>query len=102
MRLPIVAAVLAAALFAVAPNASAARFHDPALKASAPLLVEDVACRTVRSRILRPNGRVIYSTRRICTPGWRGGGFDRRCRVVRERIHRPNGSVVVRTVRRCR
>jgi hypothetical protein len=96
------AAVMTAALFAVVPNASAARFHDPALQASAPSLVEDVACRTVRTRTVRPNGRVVYRTKRICTPGWHGGWNQGRCRLVRERIHRPNGSVVYRTVRRCR
>jgi hypothetical protein len=51
---------------------------------------------------VRPNGRVVYRTKRICTPGWHGGWNQGRCRLVRERIHRPNGSVVYRTVRRCR
>jgi hypothetical protein len=101
MRLTIAvsAVAAAAALCAAMPGASAARFYDPAVQAGTPSLVEDVACRTVRSRIVRPGGRVVYSTKRVCSPGMGGGGGG--CRVVRERIQRPNGSVVYRSTRRC-
>jgi hypothetical protein len=102
MHMPIAAAALAVASLAFVPGASAARFHDPALTAQAPSLMEDVACRTVRERIVRPGGRVIFRTKRVCRPGFGrtfGGG---RCRMVRERVVRPNGSVVYRSVRRCR
>jgi hypothetical protein len=102
MHMPIAAAALAVATLAFAPGASAARFHDPALAANAPSLMEDVACRTVRERVVRPGGRVIFRTKRVCTPGfgrpYRAGG----CRTVRERVVRPNGSVVYRSIRRCR
>jgi len=102
MHMPIAAAAVAVAFLAAVPGASAARFHDPALVTQAPSLVEDVACRTVRERVVRPGGRVIFRTKRICTPGFgralRGG----HCRMVRERVVRPNGSVVYRSVRRCR
>jgi hypothetical protein len=96
------AGLLAVSLFAVLPtsNASAARFYDPAIQA--PSLVEDVACRTVRERVVRPNGRVIYRTKRTCGPGWRGPLAGGQCRFIRERVVRPNGSVVYRSVRRCR
>lgn len=62
----------------------------------APDHVEDVACRVVRTRIVRPGGRVVFRTRRVCRPS-----MGPRCRVVKQRIVRPNGRVVVRTVRRC-
>lgn len=87
------AAALAFAVVAAAKDAEA-RFYDPGL--NLPSAAETVACRTVRQRVVRPNGRVVYSTRRVCSPGWRGG-----CRMVRERIVRPNGAVVYRSVRRC-
>jgi hypothetical protein len=62
-----------------------------------PGLVEPAQCRTVRERIVRPNGRVVYRTVRRCSPRSRVES----CRVVRERVVRPNGTVVFRTVRRC-
>jgi hypothetical protein len=79
-------------------DANAARFQDPALRT--PPMVENVACRVVRERIVRPNGRVVYRTKNVCSRGhsWRG----RNCRTVRERIVRPSGAVVYRSVRRCR
>ena len=102
MQMPIAAAAVAVALLSAVPGASAARFHDPALGAHAPSLVEDVACRTVRERVVRPGGRVFYRTKRICTPGFGRWPGARDCRTIRERVVRPNGTVVYRTVRRCR
>jgi hypothetical protein len=88
-----------AVLLVTAPTASvqAARFHDPSMQA--PALAESVACRTVRERVVRPNGSVVFRTKQSCGPGMGPGGP--RCRVVRERVQRPNGSVVFRSVRRC-
>ena len=103
MHMPIAAAAVAVALLSAVPGASAARFHDPALVTQAPSLVEDIACRTVRERIVRPGGRVIYRTKRICTPGF---GARVRGRAVAawcaNGVVRPNGSVIYRSVRRCR
>jgi hypothetical protein len=84
-------------LVAVAPDAVQARMMNPRLEA--PPLVETVACRVVRERVVRPSGRVIYRTKRVCTPSVTVGGPG--CVVRRERVVRPNGSVVFRTVRRC-
>jgi hypothetical protein len=84
-------------LFAAAPDAADARMLNPNL--GAPSLVETVACRTVRERVIRPGGRVIYRTKRVCTPRVTVGGPG--CVVRRERVVRPNGSVVFRSVRRC-
>lgn len=98
MKKLIGAALAAGALLAVAvPNAAHARFLDPTLTQT-PSLVEDVACRMVRERVVRPNGTVVFRNVRRCTPGW----SRPRCRMVRERVVRPNGSVVFRTVQRCR
>jgi hypothetical protein len=96
------AALVAISMLALLPTsyANAARFYDPAMQA--PSLVEDVACRTVRERVVRPNGRVIYRTKRTCDRDWRRPWASGKCRTVRERIVRPNGSVVYRTKRRCR
>lgn len=96
MRLTLTAAGAAAlALLVTTPfGAAQARFQNPALQL--PSQAEPVACRTVRERVVRPNGRVIYRTKRVCTPGWRGP-----CRIVRERVVRPNGTVVYRSIRRC-
>ena len=66
---------------------------------SAPQLTENVACRVVRSQVIRPGGRVSYRTRTVCTPMVRPRG---RCTMERQRIVRPNGAVVFKTVRRCR
>ena len=96
MRLPF-AIMTVVGLLAVAPGAAQARMMAPHL--DAPALDEAVACRTVRERVERPGGRVIFRTKRICTPGITVGGPD--CRVRRERIERPNGSVVFKTVRKC-
>lgn len=82
---------IAAATLAAPP--AQARFDKTII---APDHVEDVACRVVRTRVVRPGGRVIYRTRRVCRPA-----MGPRCRVVKQRTVRPNGTVVVRTVRRC-
>jgi hypothetical protein len=88
---------LSGMLFASAPSAAAVPVH-PGL--SVPSMAESVACRTVRSRIVHPNGRVTYRKVRRCHPSF--GRRHPRCRYVRSRIVRPNGTVVYRNVRRCR
>jgi hypothetical protein len=90
------AAILAATL--AAPQAAQARFYSPGL--SAPNLAEPVACRTVRTRVVRPGGAVVMHNRTVCDrrPAFAGP----RCRMVRERVVRPNGAVVFRTNRVCR
>ena len=65
----------------------------------APSLVEEAQCRTVRERIRRPNGRVVFRTSRRCGPRF---GVGPRCRTVRERVVRPKRPVVVRLMRRSR
>jgi len=100
MHIPYLGAAIMTAVVFVGVSSgtsSAARFHDPSLQA--PSLVEDVACRTVRSRVVRPGGAVVYRTKRVCEPGWTSGS-GRNCRTVRERVERPGGTVF-RTVRRC-
>jgi hypothetical protein len=62
-------------------------------------LIEPVACRTVRERVVRPNGSVVYRVKRRC--GLAQVYPRRHCTVVKERIRRANGSVVFRSVRRC-
>ena len=94
------AALAGAALTFLPGEASAQRFGGGL---EAPSITEDVACRTIRERVVRPNGSVAYRTIRRCSPGpvYRDRRVDR-CRTIRERIERPNGRVVYRTVRRCR
>ncbi|MEA3025208.1 MAG: hypothetical protein QOF91_493 [Alphaproteobacteria bacterium] len=94
------AGLVAASMLTLMPfgPAQAARFFDPGLHA--PTLTEPVACRVIRERIVRPNGSVVFETRRTCEPGLvfaRGPG----CRFIRERIVRPSGAVVYRSIRRC-
>lgn len=67
---------------------------------SVPQLTENVACRVVRSQVIRPGGRVSYRTRTVCTPSVVRPRA--RCTMERQRIVRPNGAVVFKTVRRCR
>ena len=93
-----VAAVLVGGVLATAAPASA-RMADPGLKV--PSAAEQVACRTVRERIRRPNGALVWRERRVCTPGFAVRPRPR-CFSARERIVRPNGAVVFRTVQRCR
>lgn len=90
------AAVLGAVL--TMPHQAQALIANPAV--SAPSVTQDVACRTVRERVVRPGGRVIYRTSRVCTPTFVRPAA--RCSTVRERIVRPNGTIVFKTVRRCR
>lgn len=92
-------AALAVAVIA-APHTAQARMADAGLKA--PSMVEDIACRTVRERIRRPNGAVVWNTRRVCTPGFNVRPRGPRCVMERQRIVRPNGAVVFKQVRRCR
>lgn len=88
-----IGAAIAISAAALASPPAHARFDKTIV---APGHVEDVACRVVRTRIVRPGGRVVYRTRRVCRPA-----MGPRCRVVKQRIVRPNGRVVVRTIRRC-
>jgi hypothetical protein len=67
---------------------------DPGLKA--PRLIEEAACRTVRSRVIRPNGTVTFRNVRKCTPV-----VAVRCKVVSTRVVGPRGKLVVKSVRRC-
>jgi hypothetical protein len=94
------AGLVAVSMLTVLPggHAQAARFFDPGILA--PPLAEPVACRVIRERIVRPNGSVVFKTRRTCEPGL---AFARApgCRFIRERIVRPNGVVVYRSIRRC-
>ncbi|MGD9924272.1 MAG: hypothetical protein AB7V13_22950 [Pseudorhodoplanes sp.] len=85
------AAAIAAAAVATPP--AHARFDKTI---AVPNQVEAVACRVVRTRVVRPGGRVVFRTRRVCRPS-----IGPRCRMFKQRIVRPNGRVVVRTVRRC-
>ncbi len=93
-----------ATLFA-APAAQA-RMAAPAI--ATPNHVEQVACRIVKDRVVRPGGRVVVTTRQVCGPAVgpvvvapRRVYVAPACRVVKERIVKPNGTVVVRSVRRC-
>jgi hypothetical protein len=61
--------------------------------------VEPAACRTVRERVVRPNGSVVYRMKKTCGVG--PVPMHRHCTMVKERIHRANGAVVFRSVRRC-
>lgn len=103
MRKVLLASALAALVGGVSTGAEA---HLRPVPLDAPGLVDAVACRVVRERVERPNGSVVFRTRRDCGPGGPGYGFGPRrggpgCRVVRERVERPNGSVVFRTRRTC-
>jgi hypothetical protein len=62
-------------------------------------LVEPAACRTVRQRVVRPNGSVVYRVKRTC--GLSQVPRHRHCTMIKERIRRANGAVVFRSVRRC-
>lgn len=64
----------------------------------APSLLDQVACRMVRQRIVRPNGRVVFRTVRSCDRAQ----FRPNCRVKQVRTVRPNGRVIHRTIRTCR
>lgn len=95
-------ALIAAALFGLAlaaPHPAEAMGANPGV--TAPSLAETVACRTVRTRVVKPNGRVVYRTKRQCGPHF-GRHHRDHCKVVKKRIVRANGSVVHKKVRRCR
>jgi hypothetical protein len=94
-------AAVAAALFGgvLAMSAPASALPaDPGLRA--PSATEQVACRTVRERIRRPGGAVVWRERRVCTPGFAMHPRPR-CVTERQRIVRPSGVIVFKTVRRC-
>lgn len=100
MHKAIAAALTGLTLLATLPAAEAASFDR---SVAVPSLTQGVACRMVRERIVRPNGRVVIRQTRQCGPGPMMGGMrGGDCRVVRERIVRPNGSVDIRTRRTCR
>jgi hypothetical protein len=98
MKYAIATALGGLAMLSFLPAAQAARL-DPSL--AVPSLTQDVACRVVRERIVRPNGAVVIRETRQCGhgPEMRHGG---ECRVMRDRVVRPNGSVDIRTRRICR
>jgi hypothetical protein len=80
------------------PDAQAATLAPPAI--AGPSLIEPAACRTVRQRVVRPNGSVVYRFKRRC--GLVQVRPRRHCTVVKERIRRANGTVVFRSIRRCK
>lgn len=93
--------LIAAALFGLAlaaPPQAQAMVASPGV--SAPSAIDAVACRTVRKRVVRPNGRVTYKTSRRCGPRHRHH-WRRHCRVERQRVIRPSGAVVYKRIRRC-
>lgn len=97
-------AVLLAGSAMMMPTVASAFPANPAIQA--PSMAEQVACRTVRERIVTPSGRVIFRSSRVCTPGIapivRPIVRPRPvCTVVRERTVTPSGRVIVRSVRRC-
>jgi hypothetical protein len=94
----IAAAALVGGVLATSIPANA-RMADPGLKL--PSASEQVTCRTVRERIRRPNGAVVWRERRVCTPGFAMDPRPR-CFTERQRVVRPNGTVVFKSVRRCR
>jgi hypothetical protein len=92
----LVAASLFGATLAASQSASAISLPGGV---RAPQALEDVACRTVRTRSVMPNGRVVFRNVRTCSPGMAMGA--RRCTIERQRIVRPNGRVVIKSIRRC-
>jgi hypothetical protein len=89
------------ALLAAMPGNAQARFYNP-VTPNAASLVEQAACRTVKTRT-RVGGRVVTKTVRRCTPSaTRSYRSARRCTNVRTRVRTPAGTFVYRTVRRCR
>lgn len=93
-----IAAVAMAGGIVANSTPASARMADPRLKVSS--ASEQVACRTVRERVHRPSGAIVWRTKRICAPRY---AWNRpRCFTERQRIVRPNGAVVYKKVRRCR
>ena len=109
MRFTFAAIAATTAIMATLFAAPAAQARMAAPVVAVPNHVDQVACRIVKDRVVRPGGVVVVKTRQVCGPGFGPGVVvaPRRvvvapgCRVVKERIVRPNGSVVVRTARRC-
>ena len=102
MRHLIMSALAAAALSTMLPQvASAARFQDPSLATASPL-VEQAACRTVKTRTY-VRGRVVYKTVRKCgLPVVRPTYHAQNCSTVKTRVRTSAGKYVFKTVRRCR
>jgi hypothetical protein len=90
---------LVGALCGLSPSAGvhAATISHPVITGTTS--VEPAACRTVRERVVRPNGSVVYRMKKTCGVG--PVPMHRHCTMVKERIHRANGAVVFRSVRRC-
>lgn|GEM_PF-5454514 len=108
MRFTFAAIAATTAIMATLFAAPAAQARMAAPVVAVPNHVDQVACRVVRDRVVRPGGRVVVTSRRVCGPGVgpvvvapRPAFVGPRCRVVTERVVRPNGSVVTRSVRRC-
>jgi hypothetical protein len=115
MRVMMTAIGVAAVGFMIAGTTKEANahFYDPGLRLAP--IAQTVACRMVTERVWR-NGRAVYQTRQVCSPGWGSPGWgapawggpgwhapawQRPCRTVRQRVVRPNGTVVYRNVQRC-
>ena len=104
MRFTFAAIAAATAIMATVFAAPAAQARMAAPVVAVPNHVDQVAFRVVKDRVVRPGGRVVTTTRRVCGPSV-GRVFAPRavvgCRTVKERTVRPNGTVVVRSARRC-
>ena len=104
MRFTFAAIAATTAIMATLFAAPAAQARMAAPVVAVPNHVDQVACRVVKDRVVRPGGRVVTTTRRVCAPGIgrvMGPRVGFGCRTVKERTVRPNGTVVVRTARRC-
>ena len=104
MRFTFAAIAATTAIMATLFAAPAAQARMAAPVVAVPNHVEQVACRVVKDRVVRPGGRVVTTTRRVCGPAIgrvMGPRVGFGCRTVKERTVRPNGTVVVRTARRC-
>ena len=95
-RVPLVAVSSVLTLLSASRSDAAPTFG---VGLQSPMLIETVACRNVRDRLILPNGRVEYVTRQECTPGAASTGSG--CRVVRERAIRPDGSVAFLSRTQC-
>jgi hypothetical protein len=97
--LPISTLGMAAAMLAFADHGAQALTPDHSLSASPP--VENVACRVVRERVVRPFGPPVFREREVCAAPSAPVVAAQGCEFRSERIVRPDGSVVFRKVRRC-
>jgi len=100
IRTGLLSGLATATFLAVMPGNAQARFYIPEIPTAAPL-IEQAACRTVKTRT-RVGGRVVTKTIRRCTPRATSYRSVRRCTNVRTRVRTPAGTFVYRTVRRCR